>query len=326
MSKDSSVKRVIEIIYDLQKGSVLNLANLADKYSVSERTLRRDLEVIKEIFGDIFVHLGGGNYQSSQKAIFENMLNSSEFFMLKEIIKLSHKSSLEISKNLSKSMQDKILKNLDESPYIFKHKPYEEIFARREVFKILERAITYKKEISFKYTNAGKISHFTIQPYKIMFMEQNFYLAGLQKRPHKHAHVIFRIAMMSEVKFSGKEFKRDQNYLDFLHFINSPWASYSPNFRANLIKIILQIPQEHAKYFRLKKFYPTQEIICENDDGSINVEFSVTNFAEILNIIKQWLPRIKVLAPRKLEGIVKGIARDFYENTHGKLPPQKPNS
>ena len=176
--------------------------------------------------------------------------------MLKEIIKLSHKSSLEISKNLSKSMQDKILKNLDESPYIFKHKPYEEIFARREVFKILERAITYKKEISFKYTNAGKISHFTIQPYKIMFMEQNFYLLSLEKTKSEKRHKILRVALIDKVSLSGHEFKKDPNYADFIEYMNSPWANYTPNFRANLITVIIQIPKNLAKYFILKRFFP----------------------------------------------------------------------
>ena len=316
MSKDTSTKRVIEILKDLEEGKILNLANLCAKYDVSERTLRRDLELIKDIFGEIFTHLGDGNYQSLQKTLFKDMLNSSEFFMLQEIIRLSNKSSLEISKNLSPNIKDKFLKNADESPYLFKHKPFEEIFARREIFKILERAITYKKEISLTYTNLDKISHFTIEPYKIAFLEQNFYLVGLEKKHETHYHKILRIAMISDIKFSGREFRRDPNYLDFLDFMHSPWANYRPDFRQKLFKVKVQIPKEQSKYFKLKKFYPTQEILCENDDGSIDVEYSVMNYAEIMNVIKQWIPHMRILSPNSLKRIVRELANEFYEKTN----------
>lgn len=67
MSEDSSTKRVVEILKDLNEGKVLNLANLAFYYDTSERSIRRDFELIKDIFGDIFVNLGGGNFAMVQK-------------------------------------------------------------------------------------------------------------------------------------------------------------------------------------------------------------------------------------------------------------------
>ena len=39
MSKDTSTKRVIEILKDLEEGKILNLANLCAKYDVSDLVL-----------------------------------------------------------------------------------------------------------------------------------------------------------------------------------------------------------------------------------------------------------------------------------------------
>lgn len=136
--------------------------------------------------------------------------------MLKEIVRISNKQGLEISQNLDKNIKEKIIKNESESPYLFKHKPFEEIFQKREIFKFLERAIKYKKEITFKYTNIDKISHFTIEPYKIALFENNFYLLGPEKKTENKFHRILRISMISEFKFSDKDFKRDLNYADFI--------------------------------------------------------------------------------------------------------------
>ena len=315
MSKDSSTKRVIEILKDLNDAKVLNLSNLAFRYDTSERTIRRDFEIIKEIFGDIFVNLGGGNFAMVGKTLFGEILNSSEFSMLKEIVRISSKQGLEISQNLDKNIKEKIIQNESESPYLFKHKPFEEIFQKKEIFKFLERAIKYKKEIKFKYTNIDKISYFTIEPYKIALFENNFYLLGLEKKSKNKFHKILRISLISECEFSGNDFKRDLNYLDFVEFINSPWANYTPNFRENLIEVVVQIPKNQSKYFLLKKFYPTQEIIATNSDGSIDVSFKVINLAEIFTLIKQWIPTIKILKPRKLKKIVANMAEEFYKQT-----------
>lgn len=82
-----------------------------------------------------------------------------------------------------------------------------------------------------------------------------------------------------------------------------------------MIEVVIQIPKNQSKYFLLKKFYPTQEIIATNDDGSIDISFKVINLAEIFTLIKQWIPTVRILRPRKLVKIIEKMAKEFYKKT-----------
>ena len=55
MGKVSSTYRVIEILKLLNDGKILSIENLAAVYDTSTRSIRRDLELIKEIFGDLLI-------------------------------------------------------------------------------------------------------------------------------------------------------------------------------------------------------------------------------------------------------------------------------
>ncbi len=52
MSQKSSLYRTIEILKHLNEGKKLCVTRLAEEYEVSDRTIRRDFELIRERFGD----------------------------------------------------------------------------------------------------------------------------------------------------------------------------------------------------------------------------------------------------------------------------------
>ena len=52
MSQKSSLYRTIEILKHLNQGKKLCVTQLSQTYEVSDRTIRRDFELIRELFGD----------------------------------------------------------------------------------------------------------------------------------------------------------------------------------------------------------------------------------------------------------------------------------
>ena len=61
------------------------------------------------------------------------------------------------------------------------------------------------------------------------------------------------------------------------------------------------------KYFKknMKKFFPSQKFIEENEDGIV-FEISYTQPLEILPFIKRWLPNMEIIEPKELkEGLKK---------------------
>lgn len=87
MSQKSSLYRTIEILKDLNAGKKLCISNLATAYEVSDRTIRRDFELIKEIFGD-FVSKEGECYQAYKKVLLEDVLNARDLMTLANIVNL----------------------------------------------------------------------------------------------------------------------------------------------------------------------------------------------------------------------------------------------
>ena len=66
------------------------------------------------------------------------------------------------------------------------------------------------------------------------------------------------------------------------------------------IEVIVDVDKSYAHYFRRRKVYPHQVIKEERGDGSIIVSFNVGSLDEIRNILKGWLPHIKILQPEEL--------------------------
>jgi predicted DNA-binding transcriptional regulator YafY len=308
MSKISSVQRVIEILKDLDNGKILCMSHLAYKYDINTRSIRRDFALIRDIFGDILISPKKGCYQTLSKTLLNNTLNSTELYMLKNILKLSEKSQLSITKGIDESVKKAIIKEERNSPYIFKNKPYEEIYAHKSKFKFLENAIRLKKEIKFKYTNLDKVVNFTLKPYRIIFLNENFYLGSEFKH---NKTTLSRIAMMSDLSYSGNTFEHNIDIMDYFYFMQSPWAIYQDNFRQNLIEVIVQIPKEQAKYFKLKKFLPSQKILSEDKNGNLTISYTVLSQNEVTSLIKQWIPYIKVIKPESLVNMFKDIAKRY---------------
>lgn len=317
MGKESSTQRLIEILRDLENGKTLCLSNLALKYNTSERTIRRDFELIENVFGDILISPRTGCFQIVNKQLLENVLNSTELYMLKNILKLSDKSKLSLSKDIDDNIKQAILKEDSNSPYAFKQKPYEEIYDNKDKFKFLEHAIKFRKEITFKYKNINKVNHFTLKPYKILFLSENFYLASEIELKHGTNFTLSRIALIDDLAQTGKTFNYNPDIMNFIGYIHSPWATYKPNFKQHLKEVIVEVKKDQAKYFKLKKFFPTQKILNEDEDGKLTISYTVTSENEILGLVKQWIPYMKVIQPKSLVDQMEQATRIYYNELFG---------
>ncbi|CZE46421.1 helix-turn-helix transcriptional regulator [Campylobacter geochelonis] len=302
MSKNSSTKRVCEILKRLNEGKYLNTEHLALEFETSERSIRRDFELIRELFGDILAK-NGKNYTAFSKFLLQDTLSSSENYLLKNIIKLSKRSNLKLVKDMQNSFINTLIKDDEYNPYLFKIKPYEEIYAYKDTFKSLENAIIFQKEVNFIYDNYGKITKFKVKPYKIVFMHENFYLAS----QNKNDVLISRIAMIKDLNVTAKTFTKNYEILDFISDMQTTWAKYSVGYKSKLKECIIKVSKKNAKYFLLKKFMPSQEILNSDDDGNIYISYKVTNELEMFGLFKQWLFDIEVLKPRSFIYFMKKL-------------------
>lgn len=79
-------------------------------------------------------------------------------------------------------------------------------------------------------------------------------------------------------------------------------------------EVVVEIDPSIAHLFELKKFLNSQEILEKRADGSLIVSFDVSSDEDVDNLIKSWLPHIKVLAPERFKERIK-MELEAYLNT-----------
>jgi predicted DNA-binding transcriptional regulator YafY len=293
MSQKSSLYRTIEILKMLNEGKKLCVSQLAMSYEVSDRTIRRDFELIKELFGD-FMSKEGECYRAYQKVLLEEVLSAKDLMTLANIVNLFGLTSMQ--SNISEETEALVKKSL--TVYDFKSRPFENM-QKHEVIKDLEHAIKFSKEVKIHYQTArGEIQKY-FHPYRILFLNENFYLVG--ENHTKNKFQFLRVSMIVGVSFTKKSFFHHQDIKKFIETIQTPWA----DFGKPMIKVRLRFDRKVAKYFILKKFLPSQEVVHTFENRDIEVNFHVTNLREVDDLVIKWLPHVRVIAPRGLHRMVK---------------------
>ena len=297
MSQKSSLYRTIEILKHLNEGKKLCVTRLAQEYEVSDRTIRRDFELIRERFGD-FMSKEGECYQAYKKVLLDEVLHATDLMTLANIVNLfgmTQKQSL---------ISDKTQNLIDKSMlvYDFKSRPFENM-TNHEVVKKLEHAIKFRKIIKMKYKTERASTQTLFNPYKILFLNENFYLVGINSSNQTVEYR--RITMIEEVEYTKKEFFIDKEVEHFFQNLQTPWATYGK--REIVVKLRVEVPIR--RYFMKKKYLPSQEVVHTFDNGDIEVHYTVTNLREIEELIIKWLPRIHIMAPRNLQKMIKRTLR-----------------
>jgi predicted DNA-binding transcriptional regulator YafY len=133
--------------------------------------------------------------------------------------------------------------------YEFKTKPFESKKDNYELMKKLENAISYQKYITIEYMVKNRVEKYEVKPYKIVFINENFYLA-CEVEAYNFSFSLYRISKIKEIIDSSKGFHKNRDIEDFIKFIQTPFAIYKKGFREHLIDIIVEVHKDKAFYFK----------------------------------------------------------------------------
>ena len=64
--------------------------------------------------------------------------------------------------------------------------------------------------------------------------------------------------------------------------------------------MVIEVNKKAADYFKRRKIFPTQEIKEEKPDGSLIVSLKVGKYEEVRDLLKSWLPNVRILGPELL--------------------------
>jgi predicted DNA-binding transcriptional regulator YafY len=316
----SQTKRVLELVKRFNDGQKVYIEALQNDTNwwndtrqepMSEKSIRRDLDVIRDYFPFSLVPGEKGCYKAITKDTMNNFMTKDTKALLVQTFNIAQRNnllkSLDIAEEDKRILESEIKKSKD--CYEFISKPFESKKGDEKLLKELENAIHHKRYIKVIYQTPYETKEYNLKPYKIVFMNENFYLAS-ENTDERFKFTMLRLSQINEIELQKDQFHHNPDIKDFIKHLQTPFPLYKPQFRENLIDVAIHVDKDKAKYFRLKKYLPSQKEE-EQEDGSLIVSYKVTQEREMEELIKKWIPYVKVISPISLKEKIEKELRDY---------------
>jgi len=281
---DLTLTRLILTLTKLSNNELPTMNDLKEEYNVSLRTIQRDIYerlVYFPIVKDDLSRLSFQNGFSLDRCKLENdeML----------LIYLAMSQVKDISVNFNSKIDSifaKLLNPAFSSTYFMKPQSFEKIDLKSKLFENIENSIKNNQIVEVLLKNRKTY----IEPYKILSLDGIWHIMAKDLEDQKVK--IFIISRIKSYDILNTKFKLQTDIHSVLNNVHSSWFSDGDSFKVKII-----INHNIADYFKSKTILPTQKILEEKSCGSIIVEFEITHYEDIDNIIKAWLPDIRIIEP-----------------------------
>lgn len=270
----------------------INTTQIAEYLNTSRKTIERDL---KEDFSSIFeapIEYINGKWYIPNFIMDIRSYNTDELVIITSLLNKLEKDNMEL---YSKTIELFGVLNEKVSHTIYKQSSIEDILAtHKNEFYLIKSAIEDTKEIKFKFHSYDKY----VQPLKIANLEKYWYLLCFDldskifsKYPLKGIHSI----EVQDIIFNLEE----HTYMDKLDNAINAFFDIDKE-----IDVVLELDWDAKKVLSRVKLNSSQEII-KTDDKKFVMNITISNLMEIIPIIQQWIPHIKVISPIELKDKIK---------------------
>lgn len=195
----------------------------------------------------------------------------------------------DISKHHEAIVQDLKLNKINTAYYV-KPEEYEKLNTDEEEIQLLEEAILKDTIIIFFYKN----TEFHVEPYRLVNFDGIWYLYGKDKEErNSNPYKTWLLEFIDDVEidYGNKHNTSDDTIDDHLD------EADSANFvLGQKISMKFKVSKQVAEIFRRRNHLPDQNSIFQ-DDGSLIVHATVSNYEDIDREVKSWLPHIEILEP-----------------------------
>lgn len=292
MSYFTPLDRHEYIFNKILKKEIINTVDISDYLCVNRKTIERDLK-------------------NSISPLFETDIlpNDNQWIIPEPIIDIKFYEPAELAaiafifKNIGKENPKLYSKTVDlfnelhekVSHSIYKKSSIEDILCiKKDEFYIIKNAIDDKKEIKFKFHSYDKY----VQPLKIANLEKYWYLLCFDLDAERFSKYPLRGIHSIDILNSTFTFNED-DYINRLD--NAINAFFDIN---DEIEVKLELDWEAFKVISSVPLNSTQ-LINKNEDGLFIMDITISHLMEIIPLVQQWIPHIKVISPSILKDKIK---------------------
>ncbi|AGX87498.1 helix-turn-helix transcriptional regulator [Candidatus Symbiobacter mobilis] len=295
---DTLAFRLTEILKRLNEGGKLEVASLAEEFTVHPRTIQRDLN---ERFAFLPWDKKGDSYKLDTAYLGKLTLGDMKRF-----------AALAGVRDLFPSLSDDFLRdifdNRIQSALLVKGHHYEDLRDKAPIFRQLEQAILGNHLIDFAYhKDQGTKNYTAAQPYKLVNHSGIWYLAALDRNTHEGKLKAFSFSKIDRLQVLESTFDHDQTIDQTLKDEDGIWLNPEKT------EVVLKIAREAANYFRRRSLIAHQVIEKELEDGGLLVSGKVAHVNQILPIVRYWIPHVRIISPEGLQADMEHQIKAYLE-------------
>ncbi len=322
LSMARHLERLLNIDSLLRDGHRQTAGAMAKVLEVSERTIRSDIEMLRDRFGAPieYTRSKGFHYTELDWRLPTIPLSHGELFALTlgaNMLQAYAGSAYQVELQGAIS---RLAERLPEQSWVDLQRLAQENVVFRlgaeldldpVVWQLLERACEKRLRVNMVYFTAGRnvVSERLLDPYVLHFARNNPYVTGWC---HKNEAVRdFRVDRVRSIELLSEGFEVDEGFDRRAHFGRMFQHEVGGETRA----IAVWFDGRTAPYIRERRWHPTQSLE-EHADGAVTLRMDVPG----LNEVKRWVlfygAGARVLGPPELVEMVRAEVdgmRHFYQ-------------
>ena len=294
-----------------------NCQYMAQEYEVSERTILRDIEALKDSLGAPVKYSKAKNgyyYEDDSFSLPDIKMTEGELiavFLGAELLKKFKGTPFgsrigEAFKKIEMLLPKTVSVDLNdiEKCYSFDINQVKELDENSAgVFEKLTKAIKEKKTIEMTYYAIGrdKTTKRAVDPYHLRH-SGSWYLVGYD---HVHKQLrTYAVDQIRDIKVTDDRFAVDKDFSPEKFFEHS-WGIIEGQ---EITKVVVKLDKGIARWFKKRTLHPSQKTTT-NKDGSLTLTFEVSGTDEIKRWIMSQGSNARVIEPKELKDEIREEAR-----------------
>ena len=311
--------RLLFIDKKIRDGEYPNCASLGIEWEVNRKTIQRDLDYMRaSLDAPIAYHAGkrGFYYTEKNYQLPAMALNDSDLFAIFIAEKVLGQYENTPIYNRLRSVFAKIVESLPEkitvdpsfldNKFSFFKGPLPKISA--EVWESVFSGLRTLSTIRINHAKPGDGPETRlIDPYHLVSYQGEWYVIGFC-----HARKDLRTFALSRIREAEETGKFFSIPADF-NFKTTCRTRFGVQWSDRKYEVKIRFSARAAPYIRERQWQKNQKIV-ENNDGSIDLTFSVSHLLEVRRWVLSWGKMARVMAPAELVDEVKEELKTAFEN------------
>ena len=290
---EALLARLLEILRRLHEGQLLSVVELAREFGVSDRTIQRDFNERLKPFG---LEKSGRRWKM-KRGYSADRLSEWEDRLVLELLGALAENTGPVFGARAKRLLSRV-NDYAQKPF-FTPLVLEDAGQYRQLIDTIEPLIQNGRAVRFFLKADGRTQSAATWPLRILTLEGRWFLAGLEAATK--AIKFYPLAQIASPVPMVDTFKPGKKLLLALeNALNTRFDPVAKPFTAHLLA-----DESIADRLRGAPLSPTQKIVREHKDGSIEITLSITHALEILPLIGYFLGALQILSPDTLKDELK---------------------